>query len=839
MKPTARLLFTLAFLSTALLGCGNKETPPPPVEKVQPPPAPAAPKQTVSVQDAIKAKAEAAAAAKAAAMPAAKVTLYRDTWGVPHIYGETLADAAYAMGYAQAEDRLDDLYINIRTATGSLAEVAGKDALGQDLRMQLVANADRCKAYWEKGAPPEVRALGDNFMRGVQEYLKEHPDRKSPVALELHGWQCLAVGRAMIFNWPLDVIQEKVEHKNDAPPFSSNSFAVSPARSADGSAILMTDPHLTWQGMAVFYEGRMHTPDVETCGYWLVGSPLPVLGHSGNVAWACTTGGPDTSDVYMVKLNPANPLQYQYNGEWKDFGTRTFTVNVRGEAPVTKTALDSVYGPVWEDPDPAKGIAYCGASRYIESTGLLEQSLKMLQAKSCDEFQQALGMCDLMEQNISFADRGGHIAYLRNGSVPIRPEGVKWTAPIPGGTDATRWLGFHDIKDLVQIKDPAQGYFQNCNCSPANMMRDSIMTPDKYKDYIYNVSWDKQTPRSTRLLGLLDADSSITREEAMAYTLDVYDLLAKPWQEALQTALNTVGGVAKQKPADEKKKTGEKATKPAKAKAKAKTKTGKADTADLSGETRVAETTTFMNKITTGDSKPAKAARTKGAAKAKDGAKTKEGKGEKPAKAKDYMANPEFAKAAADILAWNGEFSKDSIAAPVVRFWRTKCENLIDTAAIADGTPLGREDQVKMLNALEETLAEMKTKYGTLDVKWGDITTVGRDGKFFACDGADFGNRDKKDYTQTPMVTGSHEEPKDSGKFVAYKGSSTVMLSFLNKDGIDSYSVVVWGQSADPNSPHHVDQSEKLYSQRKFKPTWFKKEDLLKNVESEKTLTVE
>ena len=823
MKTTARLLLTLAFLSTALLGCWSKPAPPPPpAQKVQHAPAPAAEaKPHTPVKEALKAK------AAEAAPPPVKVTLYRDTWGVPHIYGESLADAAYAMGYAQAEDRLDDIYLNIRTAVGSLSEIAGKDTLGQDLRMRLVANADRCKAYWETPAAAEVRALGDNFMRGVQAFLKEHPDKTSPYALELHGWQCLAVGRAMIFNWPLDVIQEKVDNKKDAPPFSSNSFAVAPSRSADGSAILMTDPHLTWQGMAVFYEGRMHTPGVEMCGYWLVGSPLPVLGHSGHVAWACTTGGPDTSDAYMVKINPANPLQYQYNGEWKDFGTRTYTINVRGGEQVTKTALDSVYGPVWEDPDPAKGIAYCGASRYIESMGLMEQSLKMLQAKSCDEFQQALGMFDLMEQNISFADTDGHIAYLRNGAVPIRPEGTKWTAPIPGGTDATRWLGFHDLKDLVQIKDPPQGYFQNCNCSPVNMMRDSVMTPDKYKDYIYNVSWDKQSPRGARLLELLDADSSVTHEAAMAYTLNVYDLLSKPWQRALREAVDNLAGAGAEKPAVEKKKSGEKGKKPAKG------KKGKAASTDAKGDTRADKAATFGTKVTTGETKASKATKTKDAAKAKSGSKAKGGK------KKNYMANPEFAKAVADILTWNGEFTKDSVAAPVVRFWRLKCENLIDTAAIADGKPLGKDDQLKMLDALEETLTEMKARYGTLNLKWGDITLVGRDGKFFACDGADFGNREKKDYTQTPMVTGTSDQPNDAGKFVARKGSSTIMLSFLKKEGIDSYSLVVWGQSADPNSPHHVDQSEKLYSQRKFKPTWFRKEDLLKNVESEKALTVE
>lgn len=679
----------------------------------------------------------------AAAAPGS-ATLYRDTWGVPHIYADTLADGAYALGYAQAEDRLDDIYLNIRLATGCLAEVIGKDGLRTDMVMQVVDNAGRCERYW-KTAPAEIRGMGDSFMRGVEAWLAEHPGRQSPFALELHGWQCLAVGRAMIFNWPLDEIQAKVERKDQAPPFGSNSYAVAPARSADGTAILMTDPHLTWEGMAVFYEARMHAGGVDMCGYWIAGSPLPSLGHSANVAWACTTGGPDTSDVYMVKLNPDNPLQYQYNGEWKDFELRPFTINVKGGDPVTVPSLLSVYGPVWEEPDPAKGVAFCGATRYIDSTGLLEQSLKMVQARSCAEFRTALSMFEFMEQNISFADTGGHIAYLRNGAVPVRPEGVNYAVPIPGGTDATRWKGFHGVDDLVQTMDPPQGYFQNCNCSPAVMMRDSPMTADKYPPYIYNVSWDKQSPRGARLLELLDADDSITREEAMAYTLDVYDLMAKPWQQALRDAAGNNNDLV--------------------------------------------------------------------------------------------AANAELGKAVGKILAWNGEYTKDSDAAPVVKFWRLKCESLVDIAAIADGKTLGAEDQKKLLNGLAETLAEMKTRYGKADITWGDINLVGRSGKYFACDGADFGGgKDNKNRTQTPMVVGVGEDKENTGKFIARKGSSTILLSFLNKDGIDSYSLVVWGQSANPDSPHHTDQAEKLYSQRKFKPTWFKKDDLLKNLESEKVL---
>ena len=675
-----------------------------------------------------------------------KATIYRDTWGVPHIFADTFADAAYAMGYAQAEDRLEDIYKNVRTAVGTMAEAFGPEHVETDYVLRMVRNAEVCEEYW-KTAPEEIRTGGDSFMRGVEAYVAEHPEKKPECATELHGWQCAAIGRTMILQWPLDVLKDEVDKKNEAPPFGSNAFAVAPSRSAEGCAILETDPHLTWEGMAVFYEARMHVGGDDLCGYFLVGSPLPALGHNAHVAWACTTGGPDTSDVYMVKLNPHNVTQYEYDGKWLTFEGRVLTIPVKGHDPEVKPALYTVYGPLVDLPDEKKGIAYCGASPYIQNTGVFEQTLKMSRARNCDEFYAALSMNQLMEQNILFADTDGNIQYVRNGCTPIRPDGYDWSVPVPGGTSATRWLGIHDIKDLVQIKNPPQGYFQNCNCSPEFMMKDSPMTPDKYKKYIYNVLWDTQSPRGARLLELLEADPLITKEKAMAYALNIYDILVKPWQNALQAAVDAVGA-------------------------------GK-------------------------------------------------------------MADPELAKAVKDILEWNGEFVKESTDGPVFRFWREKCEKTVDIVAIADGKPLTSEDQVKLLDLLRETLADIKAKYGSLNVTWGDTHVIGRGGKYFPCDGADFGGgKEKKDATETVFDVSAREEVKGSGKYVAFNGSGSMMLSFLHKDGIESYSLVAWGQSGDPASPHYVDQSEKLYSPRKFKPTWFKKDDLMQHVESQKVLMV-
>jgi len=676
-----------------------------------------------------------------------KATLYRDTWGVPHVFADTWADAAYALGYAQAEDRLEDIYRNVRTAIGTMAEAFGEDFAEQDYYLRVFRNAETCEAYYQT-APEHIRQICDNFARGVMAYVAEHPEKQLDCAVEFQGWHCVAIGRTMLLQWPLGVLQDEVGNKKDAPPFGSNAYAVAPSRSAEGCPILMTDPHLTWEGMAVFTEARIHTNTEDLCGYFIAGSPAPVLGHNAYCAWACTTGGPDTSDVYMVKLNPNSFLQYEYNGTWHNFDLDIISIDVKGEKTQVLPAFYSLYGPLVALPDANKHIAYCGATPYYDQAGMFEQMYAMATARNCDEFYKALGMNQFMEQNLLFADRDGNIQYVRTGRTPIRPEGdIDWSVPVPGGADATRWLGIHDINDLVQVKNPPQGYFQNCNVSPAVMMVDSPMTPDKYKKYIYNVLWDKNSPRGARLVQLLDADPSITKEEAIAYTLDNYDILATPWQNALKAAVDAVGG--------------------------------------------------------------------------------------------DRLNDPELAKAVNDILQWDGRYAKASTTATVFKFWRLKSEDKVDIAAIADGLPLTAEDQGKLLDMLKETLADLKTKYGSVDVPWGDITLIGRGGKYFPLESGDFGGgKDHKNQTETVLDDAVKEEPKGSGKYVAYNGSGSLMVSFLHKDGIESYSLVAWGQNADPNSPHYVDQSEKLYTNRQMKPTWFKKEDLLKNVESEKVIDI-
>ena len=191
-----------------------------------------------------------------------------------------------------------------------------------------------------------------------------------------------------------------------------------------------------------------------------------------------TTGGPDTTDVYEEKLNPANPHQYLYNGRWRNLRTwkDKIGVNVDGKVKYQEITLEaSHHGPIMAHKN---GKAYAMATPYAEEVGLADQSYKMMTARNLTEMRKALDMRQLMMQNVMVATVQGDIYYCRTGRVPVRAPGVDWTRPIPGDSSATEFRGLHPNADMVQILNPVSGYMHNCNVTPAGMMKNSPLLPE-------------------------------------------------------------------------------------------------------------------------------------------------------------------------------------------------------------------------------------------------------------------------------------------------------------------------------------------------------------------------
>ncbi|MBK8316332.1 MAG: penicillin acylase family protein [Acidobacteria bacterium] len=403
--------------------------------------------------------------------PADKITVYRDEYGVPHIFAPTREAGLYAQGWASAEDRLDEILKNYLRGTGEMsAAFGGEDNFRDDTQARMWRLYDVARGNYDK-IMPEVRSDIEAFIEGIGDYMAAHPDQVPSWwgNRRLEKYMPVAFGRQYIWGWPAGQAFGDLRAIGVTPNFqvdmrASNQMAISPSRSKDGFAMLIIDPHLQWFGRQRFWELRLHAGEINASGFATAGVPYVGLGHSSDVAWAHTTGGPDTADVYTLQLDPANPLRYKYDNGWREIKTRKVLITVKGEEkPREVTYYDSHYGPIVAK----KGnTAYAAKLAYAEDVGYIESKYLFNIAKDYKGAMKALENGRVMPQNIMVADTGGNIYYQRTGRVPIRPKGYDWTKPVDGSTSKTEWLGIHKTSDLLSILNPPQGYMQNCNVPP-------------------------------------------------------------------------------------------------------------------------------------------------------------------------------------------------------------------------------------------------------------------------------------------------------------------------------------------------------------------------------------
>jgi acyl-homoserine lactone acylase PvdQ len=469
---------------------------------------------------------------------AAHVTILRDEYGVPHIFAQDAAGAAFGSGYAQAEDRLEELLKNYRRAEGTMAEAFGAEFFRDDWRERVWRHRLVSEQHY-KELSPRSREIIEAFQAGVRQYMQEHPDQVPAWAPKLEPWQLVALGRYIIWGWPEGEAGEKLIHAGVQPDpvayHGSNEMLLAPSRTAMHAPIAVVDPHLSWYGAFRFYEMRIYGGDLAFSGASILGLPFPVLGHSRYASIAMTTGGPDTSDVYEEDVRDG---KYKFRDEWRPLETRHEKIGVKvGDKIDWKdVTIDStLHGPIVAHKD---GKSYAVAIPYADEVRLMDESWGMVTAHNLTEMKKALGMLQFMAQNIMVGTVDGDIYYVRNGRVPVRPNGCDPSKPMPGATGACEWQGLHGFEDLVQITNPPQGYMQNCNASPFAMMKNSPLVPEEYAahPYLYN---DGRTPphqRAAMMVDLLDAAHDVTAEQAIGIAFSPQVWHAELWQERIRKA---------------------------------------------------------------------------------------------------------------------------------------------------------------------------------------------------------------------------------------------------------------------------------------------------------------
>jgi penicillin amidase len=472
-----------------------------------------------------------AGGAESLADPAAlaeRVTIYRDEFGVPHVFGADDESTMFGFGYAQAEDffwQVEDAYI---LALGRYSEVHGPQGLNSDMlnrAFEIVPRSQRDFAALDQTS----QRLYAAFVAGINEYLAGHPGVRPRLIAHFEPWHVLAYYRHMALELAFrftGLSDEYLPRRNPQvwAATGSNGWALGGSRSASGAPLLLAAPHMPYFGFTQLMEAHLHSAggaavgasaprrdsDRTAAAAWnfigagFYGSPTLAMGHNARLGWTLVTNKPDIADLWTVRFtHPTDPLAYEYDGGWRRAEEWTETIRVKkssGPEDRVFTFRKTHFGPVVRRDDDRQMIA-AQVSGLFESVPL-RQSLRMFRAANLEEFRTALAPMQILFMNLLYADCDGNIWFLYNGRIPRRNPAFDWSQPVDGSNPATEWLGVHELDELPQVLNPAAGFLQNCNSTPYAVTDGDNPQADRFPKYMVG-DGDVRNRRSKRSLELL------------------------------------------------------------------------------------------------------------------------------------------------------------------------------------------------------------------------------------------------------------------------------------------------------------------------------------------------
>jgi acyl-homoserine-lactone acylase len=487
---------------------------------------------------------------------ARSVTIYRDSFGVPHIFGKTDASVVFGLMYAQCEDNFRQLETDLIRSLGHAAEINEK-GLVADLIYHAFEIEKLSKAEYER-LSARSKALCDAFAAGLNYFLARHPQIKTQLIARFEPWQILASNRmgrisglsriglkpdelrigtlepaAPSGNDDLDLdfaaLNSWFETK-DEPLEGSNMWALAPSKSASGKAMLLINPHVGFFGGGQRYEAHLHSDEgLNVYGFAILGTPYIRSGFTANLGWSHTNNYADTVDAYLETFDdPKNPLAYRWGSgyrtaiEWND-EIKVKTAN--GVETRHYRFRKTHHGPILGIRD-GKEIAVRAAK--LEEGGELDQRFAMNRARTFAEFKAALSRLALTGSNTIYADRAGNIYYVHGNAVPRRDPKFDWTKPVDGDKPETEWQGYHTLDELPHLIDAKSGFLQNCNSTP--FLTTSEGNPRK-ADFPAYLAPEDDTPRAKSSRRILTEKEKFTFDE---WTRAATDTTVNEAQQAIK-----------------------------------------------------------------------------------------------------------------------------------------------------------------------------------------------------------------------------------------------------------------------------------------------------------------
>jgi acyl-homoserine-lactone acylase len=455
--------------------------------------------------------------AQAKVNPAA-IDIVRDSFGVPHIFAKTDAEVSYGLAWAQSEDDFKSLQEVILPAKGLMARVQGKKGAAGDYAFKLFRCAEITEEKWHTLSPGFLKLI-DGYLQGLNDYAKKHPAEvlhKKIFPVTAKEYIASSVFALTIFNGA-DQALIRIFNNNEweVPELNkkgSNAAAVRGSKTSTGEAFLLINAHQPNTGPQAFYEAHICSEEgLNVTGGLLAGGPCILHGANENLGWAHTVNYCDRMDEYQLEMNPANPLQYKFDGQWLDLEVKTIKLRIKGiPINVKRKVYWSKYGATMKNKQGFFSIRL-GANMRI---GVLDQWYQMNKAKNFTEFYTALEKQELSMFNIMYADRHDTIFYINNALMPVRDSAPQynWRRTVAGNTSKTLWTQFRSLKELPQYINPKAGFLFNTNHSSflataagENLRPSSFSKTDGWE--LYNLN------RSVRFMELFPKGEKISYEK--------------------------------------------------------------------------------------------------------------------------------------------------------------------------------------------------------------------------------------------------------------------------------------------------------------------------------------
>ncbi|MFB9240164.1 penicillin acylase family protein [Massilia antarctica] len=481
---------------------------------------------------------------------ARRVTIMRDKWGIPHVFGKTDADAVFGLLYAQAEDDFSRVELNYINALGRLAEVEGEAEIWRDLRMKMYITPEDMKAKYA-ASPAWLRKLMVAFANGLNFYLHTHPEVKPRLITHFEPWMALAFSEGSI-GGDIESINLKdleqfygkksalalADESNaaDKEPRGSNGFAIAPKLSESGHALLLINPHTSF-----YFRPEVHVVSDEglnAYGAVTWGQFFVYQGFNDKAGWMHTSGGGDVIDEYLETVTEKDgKYVYRYGSGERALREVKVTLPYKtagGMASKTVTTYFSHHGPVVRE----EGGKWVSVRLMEEPLKALTQSYTRTKARNYKQFRASMELRTNSSNNTVYADGDGNIAYFHGNFVPRRDTAFDWNKPVDGSNPATEWQGLHAIDDTITLFNPSGGWIQNTNNWPFAASGASSPRQQDYPRYMWSLP---ENARGLHAVAVLENRKDFTLDSLIAAAYDSHLTAFDPLIASLSAAYDQLG----------------------------------------------------------------------------------------------------------------------------------------------------------------------------------------------------------------------------------------------------------------------------------------------------------